>query len=124
MAGLEPAASWSRTMRDTKLRHTPSYSCDHLATQPAVTFRIISSLAPVVKMFFVFYPAKCFFLPLTVTRRWLTAPCEAGRRGDSVSRRGRAGHNMKNRPGSGAVKTKPNGFGVFGPGQATPNPVR
>lgn len=27
VAGLEPAASWSRTMRDTKLRHTPkSYS--------------------------------------------------------------------------------------------------
>ena len=23
VAGLEPAASWSRTMRDTKLRHTP-----------------------------------------------------------------------------------------------------
>ena len=24
VAGLEPAASWSRTKRDTKLRHTPS----------------------------------------------------------------------------------------------------
>ena len=23
VAGLEPAASWSRTKRDTKLRHTP-----------------------------------------------------------------------------------------------------
>ena len=23
MAGFEPAASWTRTMRDTKLRHTP-----------------------------------------------------------------------------------------------------
>ena len=24
VAGFEPAASWTRTMRDTKLRHTPS----------------------------------------------------------------------------------------------------
>ena len=24
VAGLEPAASWSRTKRDTKLRHTPA----------------------------------------------------------------------------------------------------
>ena len=23
VAGFEPAASWTRTMRDTKLRHTP-----------------------------------------------------------------------------------------------------
>ena len=29
VAGLEPAASWSRTKRDTKLRHTPKqhYQC-------------------------------------------------------------------------------------------------
>ena len=26
VAGLEPAASWSRTKRDTKLRHTPKAS--------------------------------------------------------------------------------------------------
>ena len=25
VAGFEPAASWTRTMRDTKLRHTPKY---------------------------------------------------------------------------------------------------
>ena len=24
VAGFEPAASWTRTMRDTKLRHTPN----------------------------------------------------------------------------------------------------
>ena len=29
VAGLEPAASWSRTMRDTKLRHTPPSTLDH-----------------------------------------------------------------------------------------------
>ena len=27
VAGLEPAASWSRTKRDTKLRHTPIFTC-------------------------------------------------------------------------------------------------
>ena len=26
VAGLEPAASWSRTKRDTKLRHTPMFN--------------------------------------------------------------------------------------------------
>ena len=25
VAGFEPAASWSRTKRDTKLRHTPKH---------------------------------------------------------------------------------------------------
>ena len=27
VAGFEPAASWTRTMRDTKLRHTPITDC-------------------------------------------------------------------------------------------------
>lgn len=27
VAGFEPAASWTRTMRDTKLRHTPFLTC-------------------------------------------------------------------------------------------------
>ena len=27
VAGFEPAASWTRTKRDTKLRHTPITDC-------------------------------------------------------------------------------------------------
>ena len=27
VSGFEPEASWTRTKRDTKLRHTPNYDC-------------------------------------------------------------------------------------------------
>ena len=27
VSGFEPEASWSRTKRDTKLRHTPLFKC-------------------------------------------------------------------------------------------------
>ena len=40
VAGLEPAASWSRTKRDTKLRHTPA------------TFVIIPTYLMFVKCYF------------------------------------------------------------------------
>ena len=49
VAGLEPAASWSRTMRDTKLRHTPF----------AVT--IIMKEMPNVKCFASFFPTRYFY---------------------------------------------------------------
>ena len=46
VAGLEPAASWSRTKRDTKLRHTPA------------TFVIIPTYLMFVKCYF--QSAQCF----------------------------------------------------------------
>ena len=48
VAGFEPAASWTRTMRDTKLRHTPK------------DLIIIMRFSPIVK------PRRCNFVP---TRR-------------------------------------------------------
>ncbi len=52
VAGLEPAASWSRTMRDTKLRHTPL----------AVT--IIMKEMSNVKCFAAFFPMRNFYVCL------------------------------------------------------------
>ena len=40
VAGFEPAASWTRTMRDTKLRHTP------------IDYHIIMIIHQIVKSFF------------------------------------------------------------------------
>ncbi len=39
VAGLEPAASWSRTKRDTKLRHTPilTWKREEGGPQPALS---------------------------------------------------------------------------------------
>ena len=33
VTGLEPMASWSRTKRDTKLRHTPIFKCSSIIYQ-------------------------------------------------------------------------------------------
>ena len=33
VTGLEPMASWSRTKRDTKLRHTPLFKCSSIIYQ-------------------------------------------------------------------------------------------
>ena len=48
VAGFEPAASWTRTMRDTKLRHTPK------------DLIIIMRFSPIVK------PRRCNFVPICI----------------------------------------------------------
>ena len=40
VAGLEPAASWSRTKRDTKLRHTPKAEGKEKERAAARPFRL------------------------------------------------------------------------------------
>ena len=47
VTGLEPMASWSRTKRDTKLRHTPKRENDY--TNQSGKNQVFS------KIFFIFY---------------------------------------------------------------------
>ena len=49
VSGFEPEASWTRTKRDTKLRHTP------------ISLVIISKLYRIVKTFLLLSSAFCFY---------------------------------------------------------------
>ena len=79
VAGLEPAASWSRTKRDTKLRHTPIFNCkkngERAAARPLIWrrhpdlnwgIRILQTLALPLgygARYGIIFEKKCFSTP-------------------------------------------------------------
>ena len=44
VAGFEPAASWSRTKRDTKLRHTPKECYRYIIVTSSQIVKTVSNL--------------------------------------------------------------------------------